>query len=147
MTRPDENRNNIPPPSPRPPPPRPHSSFLRFNRYLYLKIPRRCTCGVSETERLTGRKTPSYLLSSNRILISAVRHIYRVVCLLIYFTSVPSERYGFCSSGLNPFTASACKMSGLNDANSIFSGPIAHLLSMMCVLIKTKFFLNPFTWQ
>ena len=42
---------------------------------------------------------------------------------------------------LNPITAPACKISGLKDArtrlkNSIFSGPITHLLSMLCVVIK-----------
>ena len=39
---------------------------------------------------------------------------------------------------LNPFTAPACKISGLKDArNSILSGPIAHLPSALCVLMKT----------
>ena len=42
---------------------------------------------------------------------------------------------------LNPFTAPAGYISGLTDAwtplkNSIFSGPITHLLSVLCVLIK-----------
>ena len=43
--------------------------------------------------------------------------------------------------GINPFTAPTCKISGLKDArtrlkNSIFSGPITHLLSMPRVLMK-----------
>ena len=42
----------------------------------------------------------------------------------------------------NPFTAPACKISGLKDARtpllkkSIFSSPVTHLLSVLCVLIK-----------
>ena len=42
----------------------------------------------------------------------------------------------------NPFTAPAGEISGLKDAgthapaNSTFSGPVAHLLSRLCVLIK-----------
>ena len=43
---------------------------------------------------------------------------------------------------LNPFTAPACKMSGLKDARTrqqtvyLFSCTITHLLSVLCVLIK-----------
>ena len=42
---------------------------------------------------------------------------------------------------LNPFTAPACKLSGLKDAqtrlrNSILSGPITHPFSVRCVLMK-----------
>ena len=42
---------------------------------------------------------------------------------------------------INPFTAAACEISGLKDApdaaaNSIFSGPVTHLLSVLCVLLK-----------
>ena len=42
----------------------------------------------------------------------------------------------------NPFTAPACKISGFSErcadapANSVFSGPVTHLLSMLCVLMK-----------
>ena len=50
------------------------------------------------------------------------------------FTDSPSKVF-------NPFTAPACNISGLKDAravpaNSIFSGPIPHLLSMQCILMK-----------
>ena len=43
---------------------------------------------------------------------------------------------------LNPFTASACKISGLNDAQThlqtaILFSPMTHLASMLCVLMKT----------
>ena len=42
---------------------------------------------------------------------------------------------------LNPFTAPACKISGLKDAgtslqNSIFFAPITRLLSMLCIVVK-----------
>ena len=42
---------------------------------------------------------------------------------------------------LNPFTAPTCKNSWAErctnvPANSVFSGPPAHLLSMLCVLMK-----------
>ena len=47
---------------------------------------------------------------------------------------------------INPFTASACKISGLKDAqvhlkNSIFSGPITSTFNVM------RFDENPFTCQ
>ena len=46
-----------------------------------------------------------------------------------------------CTVSINPFTAPACKISWLKDAqmhlkNGIFSGPVTHLLSALCVLIK-----------
>jgi len=41
---------------------------------------------------------------------------------------------------LNPFTATACTISGLKNATThlqtIFSGHTAHLLSMLCILMK-----------
>ena len=37
---------------------------------------------------------------------------------------------------LNPFTAPACKISGLQNAHGIYSVPITHLLSVLCVLMK-----------
>ena len=49
------------------------------------------------------------------------------------------ECYCLC---LNPFIVPVCKIAGLKDAerhvpaNSIFSGPITHLLWMLCVLMK-----------
>ena len=42
------------------------------------------------------------------------------------------------TKALNPFTAAACKIYG---PNSIFYGPITHLLSKLYVLMKT--FSNP----
>ena len=46
-------------------------------------------------------------------------------------------------SCVNPFTAPGCKNSWAErctnvpaSANSVFSGPLAHLLSMLCVLMK-----------
>ena len=48
---------------------------------------------------------------------------------------------------LNPFAAPACNISGLKGArtrlkNSMFSGPVTHLLSVLC-----RFDENPFTYQ
>ena len=53
----------------------------------------------------------------------------------------------FVSLWFNPFTAPACKISRLKDAwwclkSNIFSGPVTHLLSLLCVSTK-----NPFTCQ
>ena len=63
---------------------------------------------------------------------------------------------------INPFVAPACKISGpLKDARTrqqtvLFSGPVRHLLSMLCVLVKilshastkqkTKFCLRSSSW-
>ena len=47
-----------------------------------------------------------------------------------------------CHCNINPFTAQACKISGLKNANTdackqyIFMGPITNLLSVMCILIE-----------
>ena len=42
--------------------------------------------------------------------------------------------------GFNPFTAPACKISGLKDAQwclqTVYSGPITHLPSVLCDLVK-----------
>jgi len=44
------------------------------------------------------------------------------------------------SVDVNPFTAPACNFSGLKEArkhaHSIYSGPLTHLLSMLCVLMQ-----------
>ena len=40
---------------------------------------------------------------------------------------------------IHPFTAPACKISGLTEANSIFPGHITNLLSMLWVLRETIF--------
>ena len=41
---------------------------------------------------------------------------------------------------INPFTAPACKISGLKSAytsaDSIFEGPITNLLSVLCILVE-----------
>ena len=43
--------------------------------------------------------------------------------------------------GINPFTAPACKISGLYDANSVFSGPVTSIFNAM------RFDGNPLTCQ
>ena len=46
-----------------------------------------------------------------------------------------------CHCNINPFTAPACKISGLKNANThaceqyIFMGPVTNPLSVMCILI------------
>ena len=67
-----------------------------------------------------------------------VTHLPSMLCILMKILSHASVKKK--SKRLNPFTASACKLSGLkvhgHPANSLFSGSISHLLSLLCVLIK-----------
>ena len=48
---------------------------------------------------------------------------------------------GICFKTINPITAPACKIPGVNmptytPPNSIFDGPITNLLSILCILIE-----------
>ena len=62
------------------------------------------------------------------------------MAVLTFFSPVNKTRFEKTSAFI-PFTVPVCKVYGLKDARThlqrvIFSGPVTHLLSMLCILME-----------
>ena len=78
-----------------------------------------------------------------------IRHVYMLGWLeRAWGRSYRSWQGGLENRDFNPFAVPACKISGLKErcpeapANSIFSSPMTHLLSMLCVSMKIVWHTN-----